>query len=181
MGGGEPLKCHHEKVHEETRFPPKPHWRDLVLICEPKIKLLSKNGTKFPSLVPTGALNWNTSEVLRCPSIQHDTLPHRQMSTSRIEILKGISNFSILFREEWRGSPKPPFAWELEALFGIPAKNKLFPWAFGDLWFWPPYPLQRHLKSFLWLDRASSTKKYEKLPVWPPSFLTEPLAASVLS
>ena len=66
----------------------------------PKIKLLNKNGTKFPSLVPTGTLNWNTSEVFCCRSIQHDTLPHRQMSTSRIEILKGISNFSILLRED---------------------------------------------------------------------------------
>ena len=34
VGSRQPLKCHHEKVHEEARFPPKPHWRDLGFIGE---------------------------------------------------------------------------------------------------------------------------------------------------
>ena len=55
VGSREPLKCHHEKVHEETRFPSKPHGGHLVLLCEPKMP--SQNGTKFLSLVKTEALN----------------------------------------------------------------------------------------------------------------------------
>ena len=44
-----------QKVHEKTRFPSKPHWQDLVFTGESKIKLPQA------SLVPTGALNWNSS------------------------------------------------------------------------------------------------------------------------
>ena len=44
----EPLKCQSEKVHEEARLPPKPHWRDLVLICEPKNQTAWQKWHKMP-------------------------------------------------------------------------------------------------------------------------------------
>ena len=69
---------------------------------------------------------------------------------------------SYLVKGRWRGSQKIPLARELTI--------------------WDPTKAYiKDIKSFLWLNRASSTKKYEKLPVWPPSFITEPLAASVFS
>ena len=106
MGGGEPLKCQSEKVHEEIRFSSQPHWRDLVIICEPKIKLPKKNGTKFPSLVPTQALNWNTSEVFLLPknSTRHTATSSCVNVEKRDSLVKG----------SWRVGERR-LGWELEA------------------------------------------------------------------
>ena len=56
---------------------------------------------------------------------------------------------SYLVKGRWRGSQKIPLARELETLFGIPTKT---------------------YKSFLWLNRASSTKKYWKAAGMTPQF-----------
>ena len=144
------------------------HWRDLVTICEPKNQTAQQKWHKIPVFGANGSFELKHFRGFSLP--KHSTRHTATSSDVNIENRDSERHFKLfnLVKGRWRGSPKPPFAWELEALFGIPAKTKLFPWAFGDLWFWPPYPFQRHLKSFLWLDRASSTKKYEKLPVWPP-------------
>ena len=115
-----------EKPDFQTRFPSKPHWRDLLLLCEPKIKLPNKNGTKFPSLVPTGALNWNTSEYFLLPK---NSTRHTATSSDVNVEKRDSENFQLfnhlLLREDgeiWWSSPKRPLVWELEALFGIPTK-----------------------------------------------------------
>ena len=53
---------------------------------------------------------------------------------------------SYLLKGRWRGSPKPRLSWELEALFGIPAKINHFLGIWGSLLLWLPYPFQRHQK-----------------------------------
>ena len=124
--------------------------RDLVLICEPKIKLPNKNGTKFLSLVPTGALNWNPSElfVAREFNTTNCHIVQCQRRESRFwKVFQTVQ--SSLLKGRWRGSPKPPLAWKLEALFGIPAKTI-------SLGFWGSLILTsifKDIKSFLWLNR----------------------------
>ena len=61
---------------------------------------------------------------------------------------------SYLAKGRWRGSPKIPLARELQTLFGIPTKTNHF----------------KDIKSFLWLNRSSSTKKYWKAAGMTPQF-----------
>ena len=87
-GGGEPLKCHHEKVHEETRFPPKPHWRDLGFAGEPKIKLLNQNLAQNSRLWCQHKLWIETLQrFFCCPRIQHDTATSSCVNVEDGEIL----------------------------------------------------------------------------------------------
>ena len=61
---------------------------------------------------------------------------------------------SYLVKGRWWGSPKIPLARELQTLFGIPTKTNHF----------------KDIKSFLWLNRSSSTKKYWKAAGMTPQF-----------
>ena len=113
-----------EKVHEETRFPPKPHWRDLGFAGEPKIKLPNQNLAQNSRLWCQHKLWIETLQrFFCCPRIQHDTA-----TSSCVNVEDG----EILWLREDGSSWGTPLGLRTRSTIWDPYKNQ---------------PFQRHQKS----------------------------------
>ena len=152
--GTETLKWwrqHHGTSRPRPGLPTRGPWkaaarkRFTVSCVSPKSKCLrnmapNSDGSRV-FLVPTGALNWNTSEFIAAQEFNttHCHIVRCQHRETRFWELPTFSNFSII--SCWGEDCEVPRSTIWDAYWFQP-----FPWDLGDVSFWVPYPFQTHQK-----------------------------------
>ena len=168
VGSREPLKCHSEKVHEEIRFPSKPHWRHLVLLCEPKIKLPNKKLHKIPFFGANGSFELKHFRVFFVAQEFNTTHCHIVRCQRRETRFWEFPAFqSSLAKGRWWDMvkfPKTPIGLRTRSTIWDSYKNQPFPWDLGDVSFWVPYT------HFHCLDKFAASQPLPEVPVHEETF-----------